>query len=216
MKNNSRNKTLRGLVIFSLISLTSLTILMTPLTIFTQQSYFRGAPQSMTLGIPSLSQQYGFATNGIEIYVGLGSQRNHQICSDGSGGAIIAWEDNRANSSQSDIYAQKVSSNGSIEWTTNGIEICTANSWQLQVQIISDNAGGAIIVWCDGREPVINFTSQYDIYAQRINSNGDIMWEPNGTAICSAEKHQNQPRIISDGMGGAIIAWQDYRTGQYD
>jgi hypothetical protein len=44
-----------------------------------------------------------------------GSQYNPQITSDGSGGAIITWEDNREGDSYTeDIYAQKIDQDGTL------------------------------------------------------------------------------------------------------
>ncbi len=72
-----------------------------------------------------------------------------QLISDGANNTIITWQDSR--DVADDIYAQKVNSNGEVQWTTNGKAICTANGNQLVPQIISDGAGGAIITWDDSR-----------------------------------------------------------------
>jgi hypothetical protein len=165
---------------------------------------------------PKLSQYYGFDFNGTEICRLSGDQAQAQIISDSIGGAYITWEDARVGSLQEDIYIQRVDSNGSIQFPTNGIPICTADSWQKQPQMISDGSGGAIITWADDRIPPIGFISQTDIYTQRINSTGDVQWDANGTVICTAERFQQKPLLVSDETGGAIIAWQDYRTGSYD
>src|SRR5262249_9581066 len=67
--------------------------------------------------------------------------------------------------------------------------------------------GGAIIAWQDGR------AGDFNIYVQRINMNGVAMWLPNGVALCTAADDQVAPQIISDGAGGAIVAWYDFRNG---
>ena len=45
-----------------------------------------------------------------------------QIVSDGSGGAIIAWQNNGADGK--DIYAQRVDASGVVLWTADGIAVC--------------------------------------------------------------------------------------------
>ena len=55
---------------------------------------------------------------------------------------------------------------------------------------------------------------KFDIYAQRINSAGAVQWPVNGTAICTASDDQEYPAIASDGAGGAIVTWSDFR--RYD
>jgi len=38
-------------------------------------------------------------------------------------------------------------------------------------------------------------------------------WQVDGVPICTAVNDQYSPKIISDGTGGAIIVWQDERSG---
>ena len=92
--------------------------------------------------------------------------------------------------------------------SNNGIAICNANGDQHVPQICSDGMGGVFIAWIDLR----NETSYYDIYAQRIDSNGNVQWISNGIAVCSVNGSQYDPEICSDGEGGAIITWIDGRS----
>lgn len=152
-----------------------------------------------------------WAPNGILI-----SDTNHymnsggvhpKIISDGEGGAIIVWEDNRNGSNN--IYAQKINSAGDIQWTANGVAVCEAPNTQTLPVMCSDGAGGAIFTWLDDRD---YFSLYHDIYAQRVNSIGDIQWNLDGNPICKLEEFQWYAQICTDGEGGAIIAWQDYRN----
>ncbi|MHA1272443.1 MAG: hypothetical protein ACTSQS_03310 [Promethearchaeota archaeon] len=144
--------------------------------------------------------------NGTVICNALGSQRFSKICSDGLGGAIIAWEDFR-NDIDWNIYAQRIDANGNTLWENNGTVICNANRSQGELEICSDGLGGAIIAWRDYRNDV-----DRDIYAQRIDANGNTLWENNGTVICNANRSQVDLEICSDGLGGAIFAWGDLRN----
>ena len=38
-------------------------------------------------------------------------------------------------------------------------------------------------------------------------------WTANGTLLCDAANNQYTPQIVSDGTGGAIVAWRDLRNG---
>ena len=140
-----------------------------------------------------------------------GGQWSPTIVSDGSGGAIITWDDNRIGMYSYDIYAQRVDSAGSTLWTTNGVPICTDLSRQFNPTIVSDGLGGVIITWHDERNGVRNL----DIYAQRVDSSGSTMWTANGVAISTASGDQQNPTIVSDGSGGAIITWPDCRSGNW-
>lgn len=146
---------------------------------------------------------------GIAICDAAFAQKNSTITDSDNGSAIIAWQDNRAGNT--DIYAQKIDSSGNILWTANGVAVCTKTTVQKSPKIVGDNAGGAYIVWEDS----LNF--YWDIYAQHINSSGVLSWTSGGVSICSAVNTQSNPRIEADGLGDAIITWQDKRNNvDYD
>jgi hypothetical protein len=46
-----------------------------------------------------------------------------------------------------------------------------------------------------------------DIYAQRVNAYGVVQWTANGVAISTASLRQDDATIVSDGSGGAIVAF---------
>ena len=148
--------------------------------------------------------------DGAAICTATGDQRNPTILSDGAGGAIVTWQDQR--SGNYDIYVQRVNASGIVQWTPNGVAICTATGDQISPAIVSDGAGGAIVTWQDGR----NGTSNYDIYVQRVNASGVVQWTTNGVAVCTSLGNQQYPAIVSDGLSGAIVAWQDQRSGNWD
>ncbi len=148
-----------------------------------------------------------WTTSGTALCTAAGNQLHPTIAADHAGGAIITWQDYR-NSPEPDIYAQRVDASGSILWAADGVAVCTATSYQTEPAIAADNAGGAIITWTDLRRE----NGYFDIYAQHVNGSGAGLWMANGIAICVADDEQSDPNIISDGFGGAIIAWQDFRN----
>ncbi len=150
-----------------------------------------------------------WTADGVAICTNPGNQEWPQIISDGSAGAIITWHDDR--SGNWDIYAQRVDSVGAVQWTADGVAICTAPGDQYSPQMISDGSGGAIIIWDDDRSG-----SGWDVYAQRANSDGAVQWTANGVAISTASGSQDSPQMTSDESGGAIITWDDSRSGNWD
>ena len=139
-----------------------------------------------------------------------GIQYPPKLISDGVGGTIMLWTDYRDGGTSSDIYAQKTNAMGVVQWTTNGIAVCSAVSRQSDPAAVSDNCGGAIIVWNDFRNG-----SHGDIYAQRINAEGVVQWGSD-VVISIAHEGQATPKIISDDAGGAIIIWVDWRNYDWD
>ncbi|MFW9865193.1 MAG: hypothetical protein ACFFEN_03770 [Candidatus Thorarchaeota archaeon] len=149
------------------------------------------------------SSSLNWTINGIAICTTSNNQVFPKLLNDGEGGGIIVWRDYR-NGVKSDVYAQKVNSNGSIQWEANGVAICTAINHQNVSDLVSDGTGGAIIVWDDERNLL---TTGLDIYAQKVNRDGEFMWSNNGIPICTANYHQFTPKLVSDGEGGAIVTW---------
>jgi hypothetical protein len=141
---------------------------------------------------------------GVALCTAANSQQNPTIASDGAGGALVAWQDER---SGLDIYAQRVNSAGVPQWTADGVALCTAANIQLYPTIVSDGAGGAIATWGDFR------SGNADIYAQRVNAAGVPQWTADGVAVCRAGNYQYNPKIVSDGAGGGIVTWFDARSG---
>ncbi len=151
-------------------------------------------------------------TNGNGLCIVPNDQTHATIVPDGSGGAIVAWQDLRVRNS--DIYAQRVNAFGMVQWTSNGVAVCTATNDQLAQAMVEDGAGGAVIAWEDRRN--LN-TTGVDIYAQRINSAGVVQWTANGVALCTAAASSDRLTLAPDGTGGAIVTWEDDRNGSnYD
>ncbi len=95
------------------------------------------------------------------------------------------------------------------EWTENGVGICTTIYTKSSPQIASDGNGGAIVTWGE-------FRTTWNIYAQRVDPNGAILWGAQGTAVCDFVGIQRFPQLVSDGAGGAIVTWYDDRNGNND
>lgn len=126
------------------------------------------------------------------------------VASDNLGGVIVVGY--AYQSAGPIVYAQRVDSGGNALWQTGGVPACVGPAEGAQV--VSDGAGGAIVAYMrdipcdDGR---IGGYCDSDIYAQRIDAEGNVLWGPDGVPICAGPSHPNTPRIVTDGAGGAII-----------
>src|SRR5205085_10582082 len=88
----------------------------------------------------------------VKISSAAGDQQDERIASDNKGGAIIVWEDYRADAANGAIYAQRINSAGVTQWTTDGVQVCaTAGINRTMPAILEDGTGGALIVWQDNR-----------------------------------------------------------------
>ncbi len=115
--------------------------------------------------------------------------------SDGFGGAIITWEDERSGAEAADVYAQLVDASGAVRWAANGVPITTAANEQRRPRLIPDGVGGAIVTWMDER----NYPPATDIYAQRVDRYGYLGFA--SAAITEVVDHPN------DQGGVAVVSW---------
>lgn len=83
---------------------------------------------------------------------------------------------------------------------TVGLPIATGVSAQISPSAVPDGTGGMIVAYGDNG----------DIHALRVDATGTIRWH---TVVCAASGTQTVVRATSDGAGGAVMVWQDYRSG---
>ncbi|MGE5178804.1 MAG: FlgD immunoglobulin-like domain containing protein [Bacteroidota bacterium] len=145
--------------------------------------------------------------DGVAICTAANNQVLPVIVSDGAGGAIIAWSDLRYGNY--DVFAQRVLASGTVDWYPGGVAVCTASANQGNVTLVTDGVNGAIVIWSDYRALGPN----PDAYCEHLLANGqlDSRWPADGLGVCTLPQSQKNPVGVSDGAGGAIIAWQDTR-----
>lgn len=131
---------------------------------------------------------------------------DYKLISDGNSGAIVIWDDNREINSR--IYAQRISADGSILWQADGLPCSPLSISSSAFDAGSDTAtGGLFLCW----PRVTGIATGNDVFVQKITGNGVAQWGTNGINICTAAKDQLYNKMISDGSGGIIVLWQDFR-----
>lgn len=130
------------------------------------------------------------------------AQSNVSLTSDGNGGAILVWQDQRNATSIDDIYAQRINSSGVVQWAANGVAITNAVGIQSVPLITMINSTEAVIFWRDSR----GTTS--DPYANKILiSTGATQWTD--VQLSSAAGTQTNFSLLPDGNGGVFLVWED-------
>jgi hypothetical protein len=148
-----------------------------------------------------------WTANGLALCLLSGNQFDVRVAPDGAGGAIFVWSDQRPGAvGAQDLYAQRVSSAGTVLWAANGIPVCNASGIQEKAFILADGAGGAFITWTDLRNG-----GWRDIYAQRIDGSGAAQWAANGVQVVGEIGDQLRPTMAPDGAGGVVVTWEDGR-----
>lgn len=123
-----------------------------------------------------------------------------RICSDGSGGAYVAWSDRRI-MPHLDIYAQHVDPAGTPLWEENGRPICQVDYTQLNAKVVPDGTGGVYVVWRDyEQEP-------HGIFAQHYDNLGVRQWQENGLPVLDNAFGSEDFAVASDKSGGLVTVW---------
>lgn len=119
---------------------------------------------------------------------------------------FVSWVNEYGN--DKNIYAQLFDFNGNKQWKDNGTTVIEYEGDQFGQKVIYDNRGNYIIAWIDRR-----FTKQFgNIYAQKINSNGELQWTNNGVDLGTyTNSEKSYLNLLPDDQGGAIAIFKDKR-----
>ena len=156
-------------------------------------------------------------TYGLPVCMAPDEQVAPAVVGDGAGGGFFSWKDSRAGAGNEDVYLQHVLGDATRApgWPGNGLMVCAAPGAQLAPALVRDAWDGVIVAWQDARG------GGDDIYAVRIAGDGSVVpgWGTpaeggsGGTPVCTATGDQIVPAMVSDGAGGALVVWQDARSG---
>lgn len=151
----------------------------------------------------------GWAENGNPVSTAGGDQLQHSLDKDGAGGAIVVWADTRESSDQN-IYAQRLLADGSMAWTENGEIISDAPGKQETPKLVYTGTTGVYAAWRDFSQD-----SDGDIRSQWIKPDGSKGWEDSGIVICDQDAVQKNPRVTAEN-NLFFIAWEDFRNDPVD
>ncbi|MDQ3021639.1 MAG: T9SS type A sorting domain-containing protein [Bacteroidota bacterium] len=117
----------------------------------------------------------------------------YSAVTDGSGGIIVTYQVTWGGGTTF-VFAQRVTSAGILKWTpaTNGLNL-SVNGESRGPVITTDERGGAHIFWYND-----------NIWKTHIDSSGNF---PPKTSLSFTPNGYPLIRAVSDGVGGAVIAW---------
>ncbi|RPH92386.1 hypothetical protein EHM69_12870, partial [candidate division KSB1 bacterium] len=159
-----------------------------------------------------------WAANGISPCDTLHSQSTARVAlslnGDTPDGCLLVWEDRRMGNFVNEIYAQKIDTNGTVAWGSNGLNICGGTNFTNESpNLISDLNGGMVCIWEDTR----NSQGEWggcDLYAARVLANGTLGWNGAcGMEAASGPGQQMRP-VIGLASGSQItVVYADSRLG---
>jgi hypothetical protein len=147
------------------------------------------------------------ATNGHPVTTAPWLQQQATFCTDGAGGFIAAWYDQRA-FDYAQVYAVRILADGSVApgWTPGGKLVSSPFTLGLSPRVAPDGMGGAFISW---------HTEDWRGFVQHLLSDGSVApgWHAYGFGLPVDGGAQQELRLVSDEQGGAYVLWEDDRPG---
>ncbi|NHI95065.1 MAG: hypothetical protein EAX96_21420 [Candidatus Lokiarchaeota archaeon] len=153
-----------------------------------------------------------FQHNGIPIHNDTNYSSNPRMVSDGNGGVIVTWQDNRTG--QNEVYLQRINSIGQLLWGASGIKAAEVSSVKEDPQIVKTSDGNIFVVWDDTRN------ADKDVYTQKLDIEGNKLWGANGIGVCNYTGVQGfqvlQDTVIATENNEIVISWIDLRSDAGD
>lgn len=110
-----------------------------------------------------------------------------------------------------DLYVQRLTTDGEIGWAGQAEPIAVANGKDFETAPVActDGAGGAILVY-EYRFATGEHAGDHDIVAQRVDASGKVLWNEGKSpaAVASSRNSERRPVVLSDGAGGAFVAYE--------
>lgn len=157
---------------------------------------------------PGLSM---WTAGGVPVGTGSPEQNETALAGDGAGGAFVAWWQYDGEGTNA-ILVQHVLVDGTVDpaWPFGGRIVKSAPAFSLnRPAVVSDGADGVIVAWLDNGPPG---NAMQKVFAGHLLADGslDPAWPAGGLPMGSEPVGSVQtpgPRMVSDGAGGAVIAW---------
>jgi len=127
------------------------------------------------------------------------SQELWEVIDNGTGEALVTFGDMTKS-----LFVQRMDATGQKKWGEGGIKLREVVTSPQSARMVRDGQGGGIVAWQEA-------TGGSDLFAQRIDSSGNLKWFTDGVPvipICTLpDKSDRDISMASDDKGGAVLAW---------
>jgi hypothetical protein len=151
----------------------------------------------------------GWPDTGLPIHVAPGAQWDARMCTDGAGGALVAWTDRSTGKAR----MSRVTPSGALApgWQPGGNLVCDAPGTAENPRLAADGAGGAYAGWS-------NYISNDHAIAQHMRGDGTFApgWTLAGAPLVDLAGYHSEQNvsIFPSTPGTAIMTWADCRVTQ--
>ncbi len=152
--------------------------------------------------------------NLIDIMAGTYIEQAPAVVSDGEDGIIVLAEAVAREGEYVgdwEIIAQRVSPDGRLLWEDGETSVVVAaTTWSERHPVaVPDGRGGAFVFYEAYAPADSQWAGDIDIRGQHLSGSGELLWDEGGVAVATGSAVlEVQPCAVSDGAGGAIVAYQ--------
>lgn len=125
-----------------------------------------------------------------------------------NGESYISWF-SEFDSSQFDVYLQRLDADGNKLWAEEGLLISNHPTWTwvTNYDLVIDNEGCAVLITQDQR------SGNSDVYAYRISPEGEFLWGDDGITLTNDTENNFSPRAVVTHDGNFVFAWDSDPVG---
>jgi hypothetical protein len=159
-----------------------------------------------------------WAHNGIPVAYDSVYDSSPVLARSGDGNLCVVWE-KYISDTVGGLVAQELSPTGARLWPESGVIISHTNCYSNDHVVIPDRAGGLFAAWSSYVDWLSNLSQ---VYATHLGGDGVPVADPywvrgvGGQISDPTNQSQQGPAITSDGYGGFVAAWTDYRASTCD
>lgn len=171
---------------------------------------YQGTKKTVYQQLISETQNILWGSDGKMLTYQAGSQSNPQFIFVDST-VVVSWTNEFEK--VKDVLIQRFDNRGNPLWGNNGKKIINIKGNQFGQRLVYDKKGGVIIAWIDKK----GNGSYANLSIQKVDLNGEFVWNPEGVIISSSENMQKSYlNLVPDEEGGAIAIFRGSAGGQND
>jgi hypothetical protein len=128
---------------------------------------------------------------------------SYRAIAEGPGGALLAWIDRSSGGGTLHVTRARGDRVGAFQTET----VARWLPADAELSVAGDRQGGTLLAWSEA----LGDTDRV-ILAQHFDHGGQPPWGRRGVVVSSARSRKHALKIVSDGAGGAYLAWGDSRA----
>lgn len=138
---------------------------------------------------------------------GISAWTHPKVKSDGMGGVLVDWYDDRDEDNIFEIWTQRVDGSGEIMFDENGLELTTleSNNHAYPHSVYLSESNQYAYAWTEFNSS----QTQFGIYSQLITAQGELLWNDSGFELLPVNSINKEPIALRETDEGFIMIYSE-------